>query len=42
MPYTAARQEQVENLVAWYDKAIEQAEFARQDAEMAQRTQSAW
>jgi len=37
-----ARQAEVENLVAWYDKAIEQAEFARQDAEMAQRTQSAW
>lgn len=37
-----ARQAEVENLVAWYDKAIEAAEFARQDAEMAQRTQSAW
>ena len=37
-----ARQAEVENLVAWYNNAIEQAEFARQDAEMAQRTQNAW
>jgi len=36
------RQFEIEALVAWYDKAIEQAEFARQDAEMAERTQSAW
>lgn len=36
------RQAEIENLVAWYDQAIEDAEFARQDAEMAQRTQSAW
>ena len=30
-----ARQAEVENLVAWYNNAIEQAEFARQDAEFA-------
>lgn len=39
---SAARQAEVESLVNWYNQAIEDAEFAAQERELQERTQTAW